>query len=198
MHVAIVLYDGFDDLDALGPFEVFKHAKNCGATVETGLFTLAPQEIVESGHGLRIEPDGTVPPDPELVVVPGGGWGSRADVGAWGEAERGELPDALARLHADGATVAAVCTGGMLVARAGLTDGRPAITHHAAVDDLRAAGAEVVDARVVDAGDLVTAGGVTAGIDLALHLVAREVGADVAEQVATVMEYDRRGEVYED
>jgi transcriptional regulator GlxA family with amidase domain len=197
MDVAIVLFDGFDDLDAVGPFEVFGHAATHGADVDVGLYTLESRDVVTSSHGLRIEPDGVLPESPDLVVVPGGGWGDRAAAGAWREAERGDIPDAVADRHAAGATVASVCTGGMLLARAGLTDGRPAVTHHGALEDLRESGAEVVEARVVDAGDLVTAGGVTAGIDLALHLLDREVGTDVAERVATVMEYEPRGDVHD-
>lgn len=84
----------------------------------------------------------------------------------------------------------------MLLAHAGLTDGRPAVTHHGVFADLRDSGAEVIDAHVVDDGDLVTAGGVTAGIDLALHLVEREFSSDVAERVATEMGYEPRGKVY--
>lgn len=215
MHLAIVVFDGFDNLDAIGPFEVFSHARTFGADVEVGLYTLTPQEVVTSSHGLRIQPDGVLTSDisesspqaeasadmlsgvPDLVIVSGGGWGSQAEEGAWGEAERGDLPEAVARLHAGGATVAGVCTGGMLLARAGLTDGRPAVTHHGALADLRESGAEVIEARVVDDGDIVTAGGVTSGIDLALHLVGREFGSDMAEHVATEMEYEPRGEVYE-
>lgn len=214
MHVGIVLFDGFDNLDAIGPFEVFNHARRFGADVEVGLSTRARQSVVTSSHGLRIEPDGVLgsetaegsPQDgrdadarssvPDLVVVPGGGWANRAEEGTWAQVERGDLPDAVARMHADGATVASVCTGGMVLAHAGLTDGRPAVTHHGALADLRESGADVVDARVVDDGDIVTAGGVTAGIDLALHLVEREFGRDVADRVATEMEYERRGEVY--
>lgn len=201
MHIAIVLFDGFDNLDAIGPFEVFSHARTYGADLEVGLYTLSPQDIVRSSHDLRVEPDGVLTEleagrPPNLVVVPGGGWGDRADSGAWAEAQRGDLPAAIDRLHAGGAMIAAVCTGGMIVATAGITDGRPAVTHHGALDDLRKSGAEVVDARVVDDGDLVTAGGVTSGIDLALHLVSREFGADIAERVSTEMEYEPRGEVY--
>lgn len=187
MHVAILLYDGFDDLDGIGPFEVFSHAQHVGADLEVGVYTLAPQETVTSGHGLPITPDGTLPEAPDIVVVPGGGLS---------EADEDALPDALVRLHANGTTMTSVCTGGLHLARAGITDGRPAITHREALEDLEAAGAEVVEARVVDDGDLVTAGGVTAGIDLALHLVEREAGADIAERVATLMEYDRRDDVY--
>lgn len=214
MDIAIVLFDGFDTLDAIGPYEVFNHAGTFGADVDVGLYTRAPQEVVTSSHGLRIVPDGVLTSEPtqdssqategadvrfttpDLVVVPGGGWQNRAEEGTWAQVERGTLPEALARHHADGATVASVCTGGMLLAAAGLTDGRPAVTHHGALEALRESGAEVVQARVVDDGDLVTAGGVTAGIDLALHFVERAFEPDMAERVATEMEYDRRGEVY--
>lgn len=196
MDIAIVIYDGFDDLDAIGPFEVFNHAVARGADCEVGIYTITPQERVKSSHGLRLIPDGDLPANPSLLVVPGGGWGDRADVGAWGEAERGELPEAVANRHAKGSTVATVCTGGMLAARAGLTAGRPAITHRAAIADLRESGAEVVDARVVDDGDLLTAGGVTAGIDLALYLVEREIDPELADQIAGEMEYERQGEVW--
>ena len=201
MHIAIVLFDGFDNLDAIGPFEVFSHARTYGADLEVGLHTLSPQEIVRSSHDLRVEPDGVLPTAeadaaPDLVVVPGGGWSDRAEPGAWTEARRGDLPDAINQLHSNGAVIAAVCTGGMIVATAGLAGGRPAVTHHGALDDLRKAGAEVIDARVVDDGDLVTAGGVTSGIDLALHLVDREFGTDVARRVSKEMEYEPHGEVY--
>jgi transcriptional regulator GlxA family with amidase domain len=193
-EIAVVVYDGFDELDAVGPFEVLSKAAAAGAPVATSLVSLDGQARVTAAHGLRIEPEGTLdaaaPPD--VVVVPGGGWNDRREAGAWAEAERGALPDALATAHGAGATLAAVCTGGMLLARAGLLDDRPAVTHAGALDDLRAAGADVVDARVVDDGDLVTAGGVTAGIDLALHLVERLADREVADEVATRLEYARR------
>lgn len=213
MDIAIVLFDGFDNLDAIGPFEVFSHAGTFGADVEVGLYTLTSRDVVTSSHGLEVRPDGVLGEGtsgdtvqskertethldgPDLVVVPGGGWGNRADEGAWAQVERGDLPDAVARLHAEGATVASVCTGGMVLAHAGLTDDRPAVTHHGALGDLRDSGAEVVEARVVDDGDVVTSAGVTAGIDLALHLLDREFDSDVVERVATEMEYEPRGDV---
>ena len=79
----------------------------------------------------------------------------------------------------------------MLLAASGLTAGRRATTHHLAIDDLRASGAEVVEARFVDDGDIVTAGGVTSGLDLALHLVERFADAAIAERVAAEIEYER-------
>lgn len=197
MDIAIVLYDGFDELDAIGPYEVFANAGDAGADATVSLRTVEERAQITASHDLRIEPDGTLAAvDPDLVLVPGGGWSDRSATGAWAEAERGAIPEAIRSLHDAGTRIAGVCTGGMLVSRAGVTDGRPAVTHASALDDLRASGAEVIDARVVDDGDLVTAGGVTAGLDLAFHLVEREFGPGVAELVATEMEYEPRGTVH--
>jgi transcriptional regulator GlxA family with amidase domain len=196
--IAILLYEGFDELDAIAPYEVFQTAGALGADITARLVTLDDADEVTASHGLRVGVDGTLDPEtdrPDVFVVPGGGWNNRSDAGAWAEAERGVVPDAAATLHAAGVTVASVCTGGMLLARAGLTDGRTAVTHASAVDDLRESGANVVDARVVDDGDLLTAGGVTSGLDLALHLVERFGDAEIAERVATEIEYDRRFDV---
>ncbi len=89
--------------------------------------------------------------------------------------------------------MASVCTGAMLLARAGITDGRPATTHAAAFDHLAADGARVDrEARVVDDGDLLTCGGVTSGLDLAFHLVEREWGGELADGIARLMEHERR------
>lgn len=196
MEFAIVVYDGFDDLDAFGPFEVFSHARNQGADLDVGLYTLDEQATVETAHGLEFEPDGVLPPDPDAVVVPGGGWSTDRVASARGEYERGDLPDALESYHEEGAVVASVCTGAMLLAGAGLTDDRPATTHRSAREALRESGAEVVDARVVDDGDILTAGGITSGIDLAIYLLDREFGSDVAEAAAETMEYDASGDVH--
>ncbi len=198
MEAAILLYDGFDELDAIGPYEVLQNAARLGADLRVRLLTHKAAEEVVASHGLRLAPDGRLGPDerPNLVLVPGGGWNDRSEKSARTEAERGEIPETLARLHAAGSTVAAVCTGGMLLSAAGLTRGRPVITHHGAVGELREGGAEVVEARVVDDGDLLTAGGVTSGIDLALWLVEREWGSGMAEEIAREMEYERRGSVY--
>jgi len=99
-------------------------------------------------------------------------------------------------LHADGAAIASVCTGALLLAAAGLLHGRPATTNRLALDRLRETGAEVIDTRVVDDGDIVTAQGVTAGMDLALWLVERERGREFADALARGVEYERTGRVW--
>jgi transcriptional regulator GlxA family with amidase domain len=136
---------------------------------------------------MRIEPHGTLEDSvADFVVVPGGGWNDDGpDVRV--EYDRGKIPDILARLHAEGETVASVCTGALLLAKAGLLDGRPATTHHTAVADLRELGVNVVEERVVDDGDVLTAGGITSGFDLALHVIVRECGDSVAHE----LEYER-------
>ena len=188
MATEILLYDGFDELDAFGPFEVLANGG-----FEPRFVNLGGAETVTASHGARVLVDGALSDAPDLVVVPGGGWADRAPQGAWAEAARHDLPAAIAECHRGGATIASVCTGAMLLAAAGLLSGRPAVTHHAALDDLEAAGADVKrDARVVDDGDILTAGGVTSGIDLALWLVERERGAELANLVAREIEHTRR------
>ncbi|MGF1523073.1 MAG: DJ-1/PfpI family protein [Leptolyngbyaceae cyanobacterium] len=198
VQVQIIIFDGFDELDAIAPFEVLQSARKIGADVQTEFVTLdSPMEVV-AAHGLQIQSDRKLEIEPKLdiLIVPGGGWGSRATQGAWAEAQRGEIPAAISRLHQNGTTIASVCTGTMLIAKADLLKGRPAITHHAAIEDLRAAGAEVINARVVDDGEIVTAGGVTSGLDLTLWLIERYLGPQIAYEVEKEMEYERRGTVW--
>jgi transcriptional regulator GlxA family with amidase domain len=181
MRVAVVVYEGFDELDAIGPLEVLRNAAVMGAAdLVVELVNLDGADEVTGSHGLRVRPDGRLDPAH----------------GAWAEAQRGDLPAAIAAAAQGGAVVATVCTGAMLAATAGLTRGRPAITHHDAVEDLRASGARVVEARVVDDGDLITAGGVTSGIDMALWLVERHFGSELAGAVAAEIEHPRHGEVW--
>jgi transcriptional regulator GlxA family with amidase domain len=198
MRVQIVIFNGFDELDAIAPFEVLQNAAAAGADVQVELVTLDGSEHVVAAHGLHVQPDKRLAFEnrPDLLIVTGGGWINRSPQGAWAEAQRGELPAAIARLHQEGTTIAAVCTGSMLVAKAGLIQDRPATTHHGALEELRACGTKVIDARVVDDGDLITAGGVTSGLDLALWMVERFFGAQIALAVENELQYERRGIVW--
>jgi len=186
MTTEILLFDGFDDLDAFGPFEVLSEAG-----LPTRFVTILPTERVRSAHGAKIVPDGVLG-DPDLVLVPGGGWNDRSGPGAYAEARRGVITKALAERHAAGRRLGSVCTGAMLLAEAGILRDRPAITHHTAIEDLRAFGADVRPGeRVVDDGDIITAGGVTSGIDLALYLVERQLGPEAARAGAREIEWDQ-------
>ena len=193
-RIAVVIYPGFDELDALAPYEVISMAAVEG---RLDVRLVALEELVEltAIHGTVVRPQALLSAtDWDIVIVPGGGWAQRR--GAFAEAERGELPRALATVHAAGVRVASVCTGAMLLAAAGLTDGRPATTHPVAIDALRESGAQIVDARVVDDGDVITAGPITSGLDLALWLVEGTSGETLAAKVAGRMGYRRRDDVY--
>ena len=199
MRIEIVVFDGMDELDAVLPFEVLSNGAMSAAGRERGwevaLVGVREPGTVVGAHGMRVEVTQALG-RPDAVVVPGGGWGDRAPVGTHQQVADGYLPGRLRELAPNTAWTAAVCTGTMLLAAAGLTDGRPATTHHAALDELRDSGAVITDARVVDDGNLLTCGGVTSGIDLAMWIVERELGAEVAASVARSMEYERGASVW--
>ena len=103
----------------------------------------------------------------------------------------------LARQHYDKSStiIASVCTGAFLLAAAGLLAGIPATTHHLAMEDLKAAGVEAVSSRVVDAGRILTSGGIASGLDLSLWILERSFGKQPADRIAGILEYERRGEI---
>lgn len=197
MLIEIVVFPGVDELDALGPLELFREAKIEGGKFDTRIVRLDDAHEVIGSHGLRFAVDGLLGETgrPDVLVVPGGGWVKRSPEGAWAEAQSGPIPAAIRDTYEAGSILASVCTGAMLIAVTGLLRGRRATTHHEAMNELREYGAEVLQARVVDDDDIVTAGGVTAGIDLALHLLERFGGPKLASDIAQSLEYQRCGPV---
>jgi transcriptional regulator GlxA family with amidase domain len=191
MRIDIIVFDGVDEVDAIGPFEVFRNAEQAGADLHAQLVSLTPTAQVIGSHGLRFAPDAAYSPGAGIVLAPGGGWNDRRDVGTYGEAQRGDWLEHIRTAKDHGAVLTGVCTGVMLLATAGVIGSRRATTHHGAWDELAATGAAVVRDRVVDDGDLVTCGGVTSGLDLALWLVEREFSAALADGIATEMEWQR-------
>jgi putative intracellular protease/amidase len=185
----VVVFDGFDDLDAVAPLEILTAAGFPTRLVRP----VGHPSTVRSAHGLMLD----VPDElsaPELIIVPGGGW--LDDAPGVRQQCQGSLPAALAALHEAGTVVASVCTGAMALAYAGLLTGRPAVTNRNALDDLEAAGADVRrDARVVDDGSVVTAGGPAAGLDLGVRLVARFAGEDAGAAAAARLEHEPVGPV---
>lgn len=192
MNAEILLFDGFDELDAMGPWEVFAGLASVRDDVTARLVTLEGERDVRADHGAVVRAHQTLSERPDLLLVPGGGWFDRASEGAWAQAERGEIPAAIAARHAAGSTVASVCTGALLLARAGILAGRRATTNPHALDELRASGTvEVVEARVVDDGDILTAGAPACGLDLGLHLLERFGGPGLAVAAAHELQYER-------
>lgn len=193
----VLVYPGFDELDAVGPYEVLVKATLGPADWRVVLVGEIPSTAVSGGHGLQVVPVDTPGTGLDLLIVPGGGWvGESEDRGVKSEIRRGALPKLIADLHGSGTSIAGVCTGAMLLSAAGLLRQRPATTHRVAFEALASEGANVVDARVVDDGDVLTCGGVTAGLDLALWLVERECGEKLANLIAVGMEYERQGSVH--
>ena len=108
MKVQIIIFDGFDELDAIAPLEVLRSAEAIGAEVEAKLVTLDGSAEMTAAHGLRVQADRKleIESNLDILIVPGGGWGNRASQGAWAEAQRGEIPAAIAKLHQNGVTIA--------------------------------------------------------------------------------------------
>ncbi|OZD72496.1 thiamine biosynthesis protein ThiJ [Rhodococcus sp. 05-340-1] len=193
--VAILLFDDVEVLDACGPFEVFSVANRVAeraggaAPFEVTLVGIDDRAVVARG-GMRIGVDTTVddPRGYDVVVVPGG------VVDAVSVDSR--VLQWLKRLRSDAELVASVCTGVFVLAAAGLLDARPVTTHWEDLELLRERWPALTvheGVRYVDHGDLATSAGISAGLDLALHLVARWAGADHALATAGQMDYDWSG-----
>ncbi|MGV2826549.1 DJ-1/PfpI family protein [Myxosarcina sp. GI1(2024)] len=199
LKIQIIIFDGFDELDAIAPFEVLQSAAAVGSQVKTELVTLNEVKEITAAHGLKVKPQVVLNSDapPDILIVPGGGWSSRAERGAWAEAQRGKIPAAISRLfNNDNTTIASVCTGAMLIATAELLNERSAITHHSAIPELQAKGAKITKTRVVDDDKIITAAGVTSGLELALWLLERFLSPQVAYEVERELEYERCGTVW--
>ena|SRR5580698_8587855 len=197
MNFQILIFDGFDELDAIAPYEVLQNAVQMKVDATVELVTAdAPKEIT-AAHGLRLRPSGQLDMKrrPDVFIVPGGGWIDRSPKGARAEAERGVIPKMIKSLHEAGTICVSVCTGTMLLVVAGILKGRPATTNHGALKELGDLGAQVINARVVDDGNVITAAGVTSGLDLGLWLVERFYGPKLAQELEVQMEYERRGTV---
>ena len=198
MRVQIVMYDGVEEQDFAGPYEVFALAGRLSSgAVQVGYVTSARPRTVTGAYGTIVTVDhGWSPHDADVIVVPGGGFGRPHDPGVWAEINNGVLPRKLAKARREGLVITSLCTGAIILAAAGLITGRPCTTHAGAKAELATRGGIIKNARVVDDGDLITAAGITSGLELALHLLRREIGAEVAVRTEGVLEYEARGTVW--
>ncbi|MGH2926149.1 MAG: DJ-1/PfpI family protein [Solirubrobacterales bacterium] len=181
MRIAILIFDRLTALDAIGPYEVLSRLP--GAELSFVATEPGPRRTDTGALGLLADLTLDELPDPDLLLVPGG-------AGSDAQMDDPEVLDWLRR--ADGASTwtTSVCTGSLVLGAAGILRGRRATTHWAHLERLRDAGAEPVAERVVEDGKLVTAAGVSAGIDMALTLAARIAGQHVAEAIQLGIEYD--------
>lgn len=193
-RVGIYLFDGMEALDFAGPFEVFTTAARMAERAQPGrppcfevVGVASRMAPVRARAGLNVLPDHGIHHHPplDLLIVPGGvveAEQARPEVLAW-----------IAQQASQVACVASVCTGAFLLAQAGLLAGRPATTHWEDLDELRRQfpGLDLrTQQRWVDTGPVVTSAGISAGIDMSLHLVARFAGRPLAERTARQMDFD--------
>lgn len=191
IKIQVVLFDGFEVTDALAPFDALKISSKLGSLFETTLVTVNGATEVTALDDVRIKPTATFNPNADLLLVPGSG----REFWSTGQMPEG-LVDILKRWRQTRKTLVTVCTGAVFVARTGLLKGRNVTTHQGAFEAVRQEGANLINARVVDDGDILSSGGVTSGIDLALYLIERYFGAQLAIATETVLEYERRGTVW--
>jgi transcriptional regulator GlxA family with amidase domain len=192
-RVGIVVFPDVEVLDFCGPFEVFSVTRLDEARRREEpspfevLLVAEHEDVVTATGGLRVLPDHTIATCPPLdVLVVPGGWGTRR------ECTNRTLLDWIGERGKHVETLTSVCTGSMLLGHAGLLDGRRATTHWRALDWMRRSFPTVTveeGLHVVEDGDIITSAGISAGIDMALRVVARYHGDDVARATAKNMEY---------
>lgn len=186
--IAFVLFAGAEELDFAGPWEVFTMV-NVALRDADAVHAFTVSEAggtVRCAKGMRVETDYSFAdcPAADLVLIPGG-QGTRQEAG------NPAMLDFVRRLDQSAELTTSVCTGSFVLEAAGLLDGKPATTHWASIDRLRAKGTVDVRAgeRFVDSGRILTAAGVSAGIDMALHIAGRLWGPEVARLTQQAMEY---------
>lgn len=187
--IGVFVFDGAEELDFVGPWEVLTMWAQVFPADDVDVVLVAQEGgPVTCAKGMRVLPDRTWDDCPPLdVVVFPGGRGTRAQIGdpaigSW-----------VTGLRAAGTLMTSVCTGSLVYADNGLLDGRPATTHWSTLDALAELGTDVEvrpDDRFVDSGEVITASGVSAGIDMALHLVQRIAGTETARTVRRHIQYD--------
>ena len=182
MQIAIGLYPGFTALDAIGPYNVFTNVPG----VDVVLCAERTGSLADENGLLRLEMEHTFEdaPEPDVLLVPGG------LVTRVVAAEGGPIVDWIRAAHETTTYTTSVCTGALLLGAAGVLQGLRATTHWLAYDHLRRYEADPIEQRVVIEGKVATAAGVSAGIDLALTLVDKLYGAEVAQAVQLGIEYD--------
>jgi transcriptional regulator GlxA family with amidase domain len=181
MQVAILLFEKLTVLDAIGPYEVLRSVPGW----EVRFVGIEKGPVRSDSGALGVNADFALDEvtEPDIVLVPGGE-GNRPLMGD----ER--VLSWLREVDGQTTWTTSVCTGALVLGAAGLLEGRPATTHWLYLEQLRELGAEPVGGRYVEDGKYMTAAGVSAGIDMALHLVSREVGPEMAQAVQLGIEYD--------
>jgi transcriptional regulator GlxA family with amidase domain len=187
-NIAFILFPDFEELDFVGPYEVFGMTSKY-IDHDWRVYSVAEQREVRAFHGLRVIADHTFAdadaPKPDLICVPGG-FGTRPG------SEHEPLTSYIRRTGAAAQFVTSVCTGAFLLQSAGFLEGKRATTHWGAKKEFaeRAPNTQLVDERWVHDGNVITAAGVSAGIDMALYVVGMLKSPEDARKVQRAMEYE--------
>jgi putative intracellular protease/amidase len=182
MKIAILLYEGFTALDAIGPYEVLSRLPE--ATVHFVAEHSGPQRTDTHSLALIAETPLSALPNPDIFVIPGG------MVGTFAAAENPAIRAWVKTAHQTSRWTMSVCTGALILGAAGLLKDLKATTHWFAKDYLAKYGAEYLPERFVRQGKIITAAGVSAGIDAALYLAGEVAGAEIAQAIQLGIEYD--------
>lgn len=188
-NVAILIFDEVEALDFCGPFEVFSVTGGRSEVKPFHVYTVAATlGPVNARNHLSVNPAHALSdcPRPDILLVPGG-YGTRREM------HNPVLIEWIKRRAEEAELVLSVCTGALLLAKAGLLDGLSATTHHGAIDLLKETApktAVLQSERIVDNGKVILSAGVSAGIDMSLYVVSRLLGAEQAEETAAYIEYD--------
>lgn len=188
--VGILLFDDVEVLDFAGPFEVLSVTEDENSEKLFNVVTISEKgQLIRARNGLKVEPDYHFDNHPplDIVIVPGG-YGAREV-----ESKNQVVVDWVTRQNQSVHKMTSVCTGAFILAEAGSLDGKSATTHWTALDRLETAFPEIKvkrDVKFVDEGHLITAAGISAGIEMALHLVAILFNVETARNTAKHMEYD--------
>ncbi len=181
MQIAIPLYDRFTALDAVGPYEVLSRLPDAELTFVG--FELGPVRTDNRRLAMHVDAVLEDVPAPDVIVVPGG-WGTRALLGD------DRLIGWIRHAHEHSRWTTSVCTGSLLLGAAGVLDGLEATSHWLELDTLEHYGARPTGRRVVEQGKVITAAGVSSGIDMGLVLAAKIAGEEFAKTIQLAIEYD--------
>lgn len=185
LTIGVLLFPQVEELDFVGPFEVLSYINKIRPASTKVLLIAEAAELVEAFNGMRVIPDVTMATCPQLdiLVVPGG-------KGRYVAMKNTAIQEFIQRQAQKAKYITSVCTGAFLLAEAGLLKNKKATTYHTAFAELASYGVEVLARKVVREGNIITAAGVSSGLELGLYLLREEFGAELAQEVADKIEYD--------
>lgn len=184
VKIGVLLFPQVEELDFVGPFEVLSHVNKIQPDSTTVLLVAESAEPLRAYNGMQIIPDTTIANCPalDILVVPGG-------KGRLTAMKNAVIQEFIQKQLPTANYITSVCTGAFLLAEAGLLNGKKATTYHAAFTELASYSVQVLPQKIVHDGKIITAGGVSSGIELGFYLLKQLFGLQLAQEVAQSIEY---------